>query len=360
MSGWRKTSAGRIRGLAWLIFGLLLVSACRPPWVGPSDDGNVTSVKAKAETAAVPSAGDAADDPAIWVHPGDSSNSTVIGTDYRGGLGVYDLAGRQIQFLDAEPMGNVDLRDGFSLRGEATSLVVASGRRSDSLRVYTVDVPTRRLTKAGQPVRTGVAVEGLCLYTSPVSGSVYAFAMDEEGLVEQWELFDQGGKVRGRLVRGPWNVGDEVEHCVADDELKHLYIGEEQRGVWRYGAEPGDSVSRRTLIDSARKGRLVPDIEGLAIAYGAAGNGLLFASSQGDSSFVIYRREPPNPFVGKFRVRGNGIDGCEDTDGIEVTTKPVGSSFPEGLFVCQDGSNPGARQNFKLVPLDSIIESTGQ
>ena len=45
------------------------------------------------------SSADAADDAAIWIHPTDPSQSTIIGTDKSDdghGLVVYDLSGREL------------------------------------------------------------------------------------------------------------------------------------------------------------------------------------------------------------------------------------------------------------------------
>src|SRR5215204_4006838 len=80
--------------------------------------GPVASVSATVETEPVRSGGDAADDPAIWVHPSNPAESTIIGTDKQGGLVVYDLAGKQLQYLSDGKMDNVDLRPGFPLGGE--------------------------------------------------------------------------------------------------------------------------------------------------------------------------------------------------------------------------------------------------
>jgi len=71
------------------------------------------SVLATAETDPMPNAGDAADDPAIWIHPTDPSLSTVIGTDKSnpgGGLTVYDLSGRQLFFHQVGQMNTDDVR----------------------------------------------------------------------------------------------------------------------------------------------------------------------------------------------------------------------------------------------------------
>src|SRR5210317_39521 len=67
-------------------------------------------VTATLETEPVPSGGDAADDPAIWIHPTDPGLSTIIGTDKRGGLAVYALDGTELQYIPAGRLNNVDLR----------------------------------------------------------------------------------------------------------------------------------------------------------------------------------------------------------------------------------------------------------
>lgn len=51
------------------------------------------------QTEPVPSQGDAADDPAIWIHPGDPALSLVLGTDKKGGLNVFDLEGKRLQIV---------------------------------------------------------------------------------------------------------------------------------------------------------------------------------------------------------------------------------------------------------------------
>ncbi|MGH2721332.1 MAG: phytase [Actinomycetota bacterium] len=329
---------------------LVVAAACARPEPLPS-------VAPTAETAPVRSSDDAADDPAVWVHPTDPARSLVIGTDRRAGLGVWDLSGREVQFLTGIPTDNVDVR---SLDGPAGArpLVAASGWDDRMLHLFTRDADRSTLVEAGT-VRTGVAAAGLCLWRAP-SGQVHAFVMSETGVVEQWELREEGGRFAGSRVRGPWQVGGETEGCVADDELGHLYVGEENRGVWRYDASPGAPAGQRTLVDDVDGGRLVPDVEGLTLTYGPGGEGLLLVSSQGDNSFAAYRRGGANAYVGRFRVDGDGgVDGCEDTDGVDAVATPLAPSFPSGLFVCQDGRNGDERQNFKLVDLGAVVGLLG-
>jgi 3-phytase len=330
--------------------------------VGNTTDSNgnpIESVIASVETAPVPNGGDAADDPAIWVNPADPSKSTVIGTDKQGGLAVYDLAGKQLQYLKIGKVDNVDLRQGFKLGGQAVALVTAGSRTDNSIAIYRVNEKTRLLEDVAARVITTLPVYGSCMYRSPKTEKFYYFVTSKSGDIEQWELFDNGqGKIDGKKVRA-FKVGTVIEGCVADDDLGHLYISEEAVGIWKYGAEPGAGTTRTQVDKTGQGGHLVPDVEGLAIAYGPTGTGYLMASSQGNHSYVVYRREGDNAFVKTFRVSaGDGIDGTEDTDGVDVTMTPLGSTFPHGVFVAQDGTNDNANQNFKLVPLERILGST--
>ena len=113
----------------------------------------------------------------------------------------------------------------------------------------------------------------------------------------------------------------------------------------------------RKEVDRARPGgSLVADVEGLTIAYGSDGKGYLIASSQGNSTFAIYRREGDNTYVKSFRiVAGNAVDNVTETDGIHVTTANLGPQFPNGVFIAQDGADDKGKQNFKLVPWQLIV-----
>jgi 3-phytase len=321
-----------------------------------TDGGGVVAV---IETEPVPHSDDSADDPAIWVDPTDPSRSAVIGSDKDGGLAVYDLDGKQLQYVPDGQLNNVDLRGGFALSGVDVTLVTAGDRGDNTIAVYRLDHATRRLENvAARPLKPDLTMYGACMYRNPTTKKVYFIATSEAGDLEQWELFDAGGgKVDGRQVRSIQPDSGQSEGCVADDEMGRLYVSEEERGIWRYGAEPGDG-EQRTQVDATGEGRLVADVEGLAIAKGEGEAGWLIASSQGDSAFSVYERGGDNQFVRRFRIGGaGGVDAVEETDGIEVTTADLGGRFTGGLFVAQDGTNPGANQNFKLVAWDSIVST---
>jgi 3-phytase len=320
----------------------------------PGAGGDVT---AAGETAPVPHAGDAADDPAIWINPNDRSRSTIIGTDKLGGLAVYDLSGNQIAYYADSAPNNVDLRYNFPLGGQRVDLVVTSDTTSDSIRIYKVDPASRALIAVNaRTISTGIGVAGICMYHSPVTGKYYVFIGDNSGTNQQWELFDNGaGLVDARKVR-TISLSSVTEGIVADDGTGALYISQEDVALWRYGAEP-DAGSARTEVDAAGGGHLTADIEGLAIYYG--GGGYLIASSQGSNEYAVYQRGGGNAYLGNFAIAAAGVDGVTHTDGIDVTNVNLGGAYASGLFVAQDDKNDGGNQNFKLVPWGVIAAAIG-
>jgi len=316
------------------------------------------SVTATVETTLVPNAADAADDVTIWVHPTDPELSTVIGTDKLGGLAVYDLSGKQLAYYADSKPNNVDIRYNFPLGGKSETLVVTSDRTTNALRAYTVDSVTRSLQHvSARTMSVGIGLYGLCMYRSPASGKYYVFDSDSSGTLQQWELFDNAGKVDARKVR-QITIGSTTEGCVADDETGDFYLAEEDVAIWRYNPEPTGGTTR-TKVDEVGSGRLVADIEELSIYYGSGGAGYLIASSQGSNDFVVYDRKAPHAPVKSFRVDAGAIDAVSYTDGLDVLSTPLGSRFPDGVFVAQDDRNDGANQNFKLVPWESVARSAG-
>lgn len=319
----------------------------------------VYEVSATIETQPMPNADDAADDPAIWLNRSRPAASTIIGTDKKGGLAVYDLRGRQIQYLPDGKMNNVDIRYNFPLGGRRVALVTAGNRTDNSIAIYRVNPATRMLENVAARKITTLETYGSCMYRSRATGKFYYFVNSKAGKVEQWELSgNREGRVEAQSVRS-FAVGSQTEGCVADDESARFYIGEENVGIWKYGAEPNAGTARTQVAKTSPEGPLVSNVEGLTLTYGKNGAGCLIASSQGSSTYVVYRRDGKNQFVKSFRiVDAAGIDGVSETDGIDATTVNLGPAFPYGVFITQDGHNDG-NQNFKLVPLQSIIGSRG-
>jgi 3-phytase len=361
-----QQQAGALRLLRWDAIAAALKIQTFPP----QDPRRLPPVAAQVvepsvETEPVLDHGDAADDPAIWIHPRDPAKSLVIGAQKKRGIEVYDLAGKRVQVLADGRTNNVDLRQGVELGGKRRDVVAGSNRDTKTLTLYEVDANTGRLgNAAAAPIPTGLGDPyGLCMYHSAKSGKLYVFINDpDKGDFRQWEVEAVGGKLGGKLVR-EFTVGTQAEGCVADDETGALYIAEEDVGLWRYGAEPDAGTERRQL-DSTDGGHLKADAEGVAIFRGKDGAGFVILSNQGADNYSVYRREGDNAFIGQFSIVANdalGIDGASETDGLDVTSTPLGKSFPQGLLVVQDGRNitPTQKQNFKLVPWERVAAALG-
>jgi 3-phytase len=162
----------------------------------------------------------------------------------------------------------------------------------------------------------------------------------------------------GRHVR-QFFLGSEGEGCEVDDATGALYVSEEDVGIWRYDLTvPGTGAPPRVMFAAAGP-LLSPDIEGLALA-----GGVLYASAQNVAAprFNWYSRfdAATGTYLGSFRISdGTTSDDCDQTDGIDAYDGFLGAdSFPNGLFVCQDGFNdaPGSSgtQNFKYAHLNLL------
>ncbi len=343
------------RWIPGMFFWVIAASISATPACAEPDA--VFDISPSAETAPVSTPEDSADDPCIWLHPTDRALSVIIGTNKKGGLVVFDLKGNILQDLATGKPNNVDIRYGFPLAGQPTDIVAASNRSDNTLAIYRMNPGARMLEDiTAAPIRTGIEAYGFCMYHNSKTGQYFAFVNAKDGTVQQWKLEEtEGGKIGAQLVR-TFCVGSQVEGCVADDEAGFLFVSEENIGIWRYGAEPDFNPDKRMLVDLVGpRGHLAADIEGLAIYYGKNGAGHLIASSQGNNMFVLYQRTEPYAYEKSFRiVEGNGIDGVTETDGLDVTHESLGSAYPKGLLVVQDGDNGSDNQNFKLISWDNV------
>lgn len=327
-----------------------------------------SSVTPDVETDPVLSVDDAADDPAIFVNSEDPSQSFLIGTDKEASLELYYLNGLRRAVFENGETNNVDIRYGFPLSdGSRINIVGTTDRYSNSIKLFTFDPATQMLNRIDNRkdrlISTTHEVYGFCLYNDLKNDEFYAFVTTISGDVQQWKLSaNEENKVEGELVR-LLDFASQTEGCVADDELGHLYVGEEEFGIWKYPARP-DGGSEGTIVDDINNPNLKPDIEGLTIYYAADGKGYLIASSQGNDSYAVYERDGDNEYLGSFAIDDlvvDGevlIDGTTGTDGIDVTNHSLGKEFPYGLFVAQDDINETEQeplnQNFKLVSWDKI------
>ena len=352
---------------AALFLGAAALAGCVS--MGPedrSDSGGMTvgvgtPVPAAAETPSVGTAArDAADDPAIWVDPKDRTRGVIIGTDKQAGLYVYDLAGRQLQYLPGGKPNNVDLREGFATPSGARVLVAVSdrGRPGAGAALFLLDPATLKLTLWGAVPVDLTEPYGLCLARR--DNAFLMIVNGTDGQVRQMRVA-MGADGRPQVSEERrFAVATQPEGCVADDARGWLYLGEEGRGIWRF--DLGSTAAPGALIATAPSAMLTPDVEGLALLDDGPETWLI-ASSQGDSAFAVWRVDGAEPvYRGRFSVMAaGGVDAVTGTDGVTAQGGAVGG-FPGGLVVMQDDvdqGSTGARQNFKLVDWREVRRALG-
>ncbi|MCG6189656.1 phytase [Maribellus maritimus] len=347
-----------------LVILIMVLFSCGRPSEGSRKAGkHITSlVSASVETFPVPQKKneDSADDPAIWVNSKYPEKSIIIGTDKKGGMVTYNLNGEELHYYFTGNMNNCDLRYGFKINGDTVDIIAASNQSYHSISLFRIHDNGMLDTLHSKVIRSKMADEvyGLAMYKSKKTGKFYVFVNSKAGEVEQWELFDDHKRIDAKLVRS-FLLGAQTEGMIADDKTGILYIGKEEAGIWKYNAEP-EGGSEGTFIEnsSEKNTNIKYDIEGLAIFDNGNGGGYLLASSQGNYSFAVFERQANNKYLGSFRITEGSIDGVEETDGIEITSAPLGPHFPKGILVVQDGFNFDGRkkksQNFKIVSWEMV------
>jgi len=319
-------------------------------------------VQPRAQTEPVARAGDAADDPAIWVHPSDPAGGRVLGTNKKQGLLVYDLQGRQLQLIESGRLNNVDVRQDLRFGTERFDLALATRRDDNTMVLFTID-GAGRVTEAARLPTTLGDIYGTCLYRTP-AGGLDAFVNDKDGRYLHYRITRSGGRFGAALLRS-YRFASQPEGCVADDKQGLLFAGEEKRGVWVVDADGAKPFAPRMILPVG--GLLHADVEGMGLYHGAAGGNAgsyLVVSSQGSDSYVVLDAAPPFRVRGAFRIGINaaaGIDGTSETDGLDVSAADFGGPYARGMLVVQDGYKrlPDGPQNFKLVAWDDVARALG-
>lgn len=328
---------------------LAMMAGCAAtPEILPFD---VMPVAAVVETDPMVGRGDRADDPAIWVHPGDAARSLILGTNKDEGLHVYDLSGAELAFLDVGRVNNVDLRG---------NLAVASNDETNSISWFVIDEASATVSHLGDTPVGRIEPYGIC---AGMPGGVYHAAITyKDGTVQIWSVPTGGeGMITPELVRDV-QLPSQLEGCAFDDASGRLFAGEENAGIWVI--ELTDEATAPYALDTIAAGNgLVADVEGITLWERGDGTGYLVASAQAADRFVVYDLTPPFAPRGIFTVAASAdgtIDAVTHTDGLDIVSAPL-PGFPQGLVVVQDDGNPrsGQDQNFKLLGWAEVAAALG-
>ena len=358
-----------------------------------------------------------ADDAAIWVHPTDSSQSLIIATIKVGGLEVYRLDGTVVQTIGAGGgrFNNVDLVYPVVAGDHTSGLAIVSDRATDKLHVFRVDgrvtPPVTEVTATNVPLVFGTTqpvtsktAYGVAAWRTP-AGTVEVFVSQENttnvqkvvlsGVATASVSYQKVGPLLSlpntfRMPDGSswtpcfnpshpdWQA--HVEGMVVDPTTGVLWADQELVGLWRITTDLGSSqlvhkITRygqtwtvsdsRCSVDSSSTSYgdafLPGDLEGIGLYRAGSGSaGYLIMSNQDSSLFTVLDRNG-GAYRGSFKVGSAGsIDAVDKTDGLAVVDVPLGTAFPSGLVITQDGKNaPEGGTNFKFTPWQSIASPLG-
>jgi 3-phytase len=297
-----------------------------------------------------------ADDPAVWVNPDDPAQSLILGTDKEAGLFVFGLDGAERAFLPDGKLNNVDVRP-FQLNGVAIGLAGASRRDDDTLVFYIVDGSgVSPAEPFAHPALTD-EIPGLDdIYGFAMAqdaGGTYALVNFKSGHVLQYRIEDAAGQLRLTLARH-WQVGTQPEGMVADDTAGHIYVGEEDKGIWRFPLDP--RLPATPLAVAGIPSDCLPrdDVEGLAIHDSPNGR-FLVASAQGIHRAALFRLdgEAVPACEALVEIVPGAVDGVTETDGLDAVSVAL-PGHPDGVLVMMDDQNAGYTTNFKVIDWAAI------
>jgi 3-phytase len=318
---------------------------------GPNDLGSLLykEVTANVETEPVFAGDDAADDMCVLENFNNPESSSIISSDKKYGIIVYDLEGVKLYDYEVGRINNVDILPSRSFQNKY--IVAGTNRTYNSIDIYLFnskgELENLILRKEIPSLKD---VYGVTFYRDDFN--TYLFISDKKGNVEQWSYNNDEVNSEIKFVR-KLKFSSLVEGLVADESKGKIYIGQERKGIWELNAFPSFDSQKKLIFKKSKNFK--PDFEGLALKDDGNGEGYLIASVQGSNGYLIIDRKSLDAKMFFRIIDGDKIDGTTETDGIDVTSIKT-SKFPKGFFIAQDDDNDGLNQNFKLVDWNKILK----
>lgn len=332
----KYTNRMKNNSIVALLLSSALFTACKDDKLSPLQPN---AVKPTAVTEALPHD---TDDPAIWIHPTNPSESIIVGTDKDtdGGLYAFDLNGKILKkSVSLKRPNNVDIAYGLLIDGKKVDVAVTTEREENKIRIFSLP-DLKPIDNGGIPVFEGEALRdpmGISLYTRPADGKIFAIVGRKTGpsgsYLWQYELSGKGKFAVAKVVRkfGSYSGKKEIEAIAVDNELGTIFYCDEQFGIRKYKADPALNDNKELALFGQKDFKA--DHEGIAIYKKTDSTGYILVSNQQANSFMVYPREGAKGNPDYYPLLAEIPTSTIECDGADVTSINLGPKYKNGLFV---------------------------
>lgn len=182
---------------------------------------------------------------------------------------LYDYQGEYLTQLPIGIQGSTitDIHNFPTKYKGNTDVLIISESQNNKLRTYSIDSIQQSLEDitSGEFFSAVDEIKSTIAYYSKHSNAYYLFVAGKRGMIEQWELKDDGyGHIEGKIVR-VFNVYDVPSALALDTANEVLYIAVNHEGIYKIGAQPqmGSSPTPVVLVKD-NKHFLAENLGGIA------------------------------------------------------------------------------------------------
>ena len=300
-------------------------------------------------------------DAAIWVSSVDPTKSLVFATErvqLSGRLYSYSLGGQNVQSsaLMMQP-GLVDIKTGFTLGGQTVDLAAVAEAGTALIRFFSIDRSSGVMTDITGFTdvfkdRTGDAAipVGVALYRRSSDNVGFVVVSPKSGpmtnYLYQYRLDYAAGKINLAYIRQfgdfstlPVPGSTDVKGLLVDDAAGYLYYSDKSAGIRKYAVDP-DAANANQELALFGQSEFLGDRNGLAIYGKSDGTGYLLSVDQtpNQSRILFWPRQGAAGSPHTHTLLSTLNLNADFIDGIEVTSAPLGSSYPSGLLVVSNRS----------------------
>ena len=297
-----------------------------------------------------------------------------------GGLYIYDLKGKEKQFLNIGELNNVDtsiindINYAFATNREDTGLSVFK-RNTDEWKHLSTFKLRDSNNKTYEPYGLCSNSENIAVTTKVGLVFLYKFKAKTQSveLVKTIDLKPSAKKYDDFIIEVTTKTAKKKnklhklakylktryvsEACVFHKESGHLFIAEEKLGIWRYDGSKLKLFKKiQGSFSDLENTDFTDDVEGLSI-YKRDSRDFLTVSSQGISKILFIDINSPD-LVSSHSFYFNETDPITNTDGV-LTVSEKSELYPEGFMVVHDDENTTnentiVNANYKIIDMKDV------